>query len=84
MEYPQYQQYTQHPHLQGGYQTSPQSAGPGSLQFPSGPRILSSQTQNYYQPQSAGPIGYTQYGLGAGMTQGYVSAAAMATAAASG
>ncbi|KAI1612160.1 nuclear transcription factor Y, alpha [Exophiala viscosa] len=106
MEYPpQYQQHTQHPHLQGGYQTSPQSAGPGTLQSPSGPQphmqqhnpnqaspILPSQTQNHYQPQAAGgahqPMGYPQYGMGTGMTQGYgispTQAAAMATAAASG
>ncbi|KIW92411.1 transcriptional activator hap2 [Cladophialophora bantiana CBS 173.52] len=106
MEYPpQYQQHTQHPHMQGGYQTSPQSAGPGSLQSPSGPGshmqqhnpnqaspILPSQTQNHYQPQSAGgvhqSIAYPQYGVSTGMTQGYgispTQAAAMATAAASG
>lgn len=106
MEYPpQYQQHNQHPHLQGGYQTSPQTAGPGSLQSPSGPQshmqhnnpnqaspILPSQTQNHYQPQSAGGVhqsmGYPQYGVGTGMTQGYgispTQAAAMATAAASG
>ncbi|OAG40059.1 transcriptional activator hap2 [Fonsecaea monophora] len=106
MEYPpQYQQHTQHPHMQGGYQTSPQSAGPGSLQSPSGPQshmqqhnpnqaspILPSQSQNHYQPQSAGgvhqSIAYPQYGVGTGMTQGYgispTQAAAMATAAASG
>ncbi|EHY59731.1 Transcriptional activator [Exophiala dermatitidis] len=106
MEYPpQYQQHAQHPHLQGGYQTSPQSAGPGALQSPSGPQshmqqhnpnqaspILPSQSQNHYQPQSAGAVhssmGYPQYGVGTGMTQGYgispTQAAAMATAAASG
>lgn len=106
MEYPpQYQQQSHHPHLQGGYQTSPQSAGPGSLQSPSGPQshlqqhnpnqaspILPSQTQNHYTQQSAGGVhqsmGYPQYGVGAGMTQGYgispTQAAAMATAAASG
>ncbi|KIW22640.1 transcriptional activator hap2, variant [Cladophialophora immunda] len=106
MEYPpQYQQHAQHPHMQGGYQTSPQSAGPGALQSPSGPQshmqqphpnqaspILPSQTQNHYQPQSAGgvhqSIAYPQYGVGTGMTQGYgispTQAAAMATAAASG
>ncbi|EXJ88565.1 nuclear transcription factor Y, alpha [Capronia coronata CBS 617.96] len=70
MEYPpQYQQHNQHPHLQGAYQTSPQSAGPGSLQSPSGPQshmqqhnpnqaspILPSQTQNHYQPQPAGGV----------------------------
>lgn len=106
MEYPpQYQQHNQHPHLQGGYQTSPQSAGPGSLQSPSGPQshlqqhnpnqaspILPSQTQNHYQPQSAGGVhqtmGYPQYGVNPGMPQGYgispSTAAAMATAAASG
>ncbi|KAK5459390.1 Transcriptional activator [Exophiala xenobiotica] len=106
MEYPpQYQQHTQHPHLQGAYQTSPQSAGPGALQSPSGPPshmqqhnpnqaspILPSQTQNHYQPQSSAgahqSMGYTQYGMGTGMTQGYgispTQAAAMATAAASG
>ncbi|KAK5044565.1 hypothetical protein LTR84_010689 [Exophiala bonariae] len=106
MEYPpQYQQQSHHPHLQGGYQTSPQSAGPGSLQSPSGPQshlqqhnpnqaspILPSQTQNHYTPQSAGGVhqsmGYPQYGVSTGMTQGYgispTQAAAMATAAASG
>ncbi|KIW64905.1 hypothetical protein PV04_07209 [Phialophora macrospora] len=106
MEYPpQYQQHTQHPHMQGGYQTSPQSAGPGSLQSPSGPQshmqqhnpnqaspILPSQTQNHYQPQPAAGVhqsmGYPQYGVNAGMSQGYgispTQAAAMATAAASG
>lgn len=70
MEYPpQYQQHTQHPHMQGGYQTSPNSAGPGNLQSPSGPQshmqqhnpnqaspILPSQTQNHYQPQPAGGV----------------------------
>jgi len=88
MEYPpQYQQHSQHPHLQGGYQTSPQSAGPGSLTSPSGPQahlqqhnpnqaspILPSQ-QNHYQPQSAGGVhqtmGYPQYSVGTGMPQGY-------------
>jgi hypothetical protein len=105
MEYQtQYQQHTQHPHMQGGYQTSPQSAGPGSLQSPSGPQshmqhsnpnqaspILPSQTQNHYQPQSAGGVHqsmYPQYGVNPTMSQGYGisagQAAAMATAAASG
>ncbi|EXJ77943.1 nuclear transcription factor Y, alpha [Capronia epimyces CBS 606.96] len=101
MEYPpQYQQHTQHPHLQGGYQTSPGTAGPGALQSPSGPQshlqqhnpnqaspILPSQTQNHYQPQPAG-MGYPPYGVSASMAQGYgispTQAAAMATAAASG
>jgi nuclear transcription factor Y, alpha len=72
MEYQaQYQQpHSQHhaaPHLQGGYQTSPQNAGPtvGSMTSPTGPQphmqqqhpnhaspILPSQTQNQYQQQS--------------------------------
>ncbi|KAL6250376.1 Transcriptional activator [Rhinocladiella similis] len=88
MEYPpQYQQHSQHPHLQGGYQTSPQSAGPGTLQSPSGAQshlqqhnpnqaspILPSQTQNHYQPQSASGAHQSmgyQYGMGPAMTQGY-------------
>ncbi|KIV92186.1 hypothetical protein PV10_06645 [Exophiala mesophila] len=86
MEYPpQYSQHSQHAHLQGGYQTSPQSAGPGSLQSPSGQShlqhnnpnqaspILPSQTQNHYQSQSAGgvPMGYPQYGVAGAMGQGY-------------
>ena len=69
MEYPPQYQHNQHPHLQGGYQNSPQSAGPGSLTSPSGPQshmqqhnpnqaspILPSQTQSHYQPQSAGSV----------------------------
>ena len=90
MEYPpQYQtQHAQHPHLQGGYQTSPQSGGPGSLnpstsgqphlqqQHPSqASPILPSQTQNHYQPQPNsvhGSMPYPQYGVSAGMQQ-YIS-----------
>ncbi len=73
MEYQaQYQQpHNPHhtaPHLQGGYQTSPQNGGPqvGSMTSPTGPQphmqqqhpshaspILPSQTQNQYQQQSA-------------------------------
>jgi len=69
MEYPPQYQHTQHPHLQSGYQTSPQNAGPGALTSPSGPQphmqqhnpnqaspILPSQTQSHYQPQSAGTV----------------------------
>ena len=69
MEYPPQYQHNQHPHQQGGYQISPQSAGPGSLTSPSGPQshmqphnpnqaspILPSQTQSHYQPQSTGAV----------------------------
>ncbi|KAL9111292.1 MAG: hypothetical protein Q9227_004169 [Pyrenula ochraceoflavens] len=54
------------PHLQGSYQQSPQSAGPGSMTSPTGPQphmqqphqtqaspVLPSQTQNHYQPPGA-------------------------------
>lgn len=102
MEYsPQYQ-HGQHAHLQGPYQTSPQSGGPGGLTSPQGAQshmqqhnptqaspILPSQAQGHYQAQSGHqPMGYTQYGVGAGIPQSYgispSQAAAMATAAASG
>lgn len=99
MEYPpQHQQpYGQHPHLQGGYQTSPQGAA-GTLTSPQGPQshlqqqhpnhaspILPSQSQNQYQQQPQHQMGYPQYGVSAGMSNQYISqAAAMATAAASG
>lgn len=69
MEYPPQYQHNQHPHLQGGYQGSPQNAGPGSLTSPSGPQshmqqhnpnqaspILPSQAQGHYQSQQPGAV----------------------------
>lgn len=69
MEYQSQYQHNQHPHLQGSYQSSAQSAGPGSLTSPSGPQshmqhnnpnqaspILPSQAQGHYQPQQPGGV----------------------------
>lgn len=94
--YTQYQPHDAHnAHLGGGYQTSPQSGNTGSLTSPSGPQshmnqhntqaspILPSQSQHQYQSGSMYPQygGVNMYSNPAISTQ---TAAAMATAAASG